>query len=138
MNILFQGVQNRDILTTGAYQFPFNDNGRGQAYAYNLNRYTSSNTSATLPRVTIQNEVNNYLASSLYVQDASYIRLKNVEIGYTFDSKILPSAVIKGLRIFVNGQNLATFSKYKDSDPEDYTGLYPLQRIINGGLSLKL
>lgn len=138
MNILFQGVQNRDILTTGAYQFPFNDNGRGQAYEYNLNRYTATNTSGTLPRVTIQNEVNNYLASSLYVQDASYVRLKNLEIGYTFNSNILPSSVIKGLRIFVNGQNLATFSKYKDSDPEDYTGLYPLQRIINGGLTLKL
>ncbi|MEJ7780271.1 MAG: SusC/RagA family TonB-linked outer membrane protein [Daejeonella sp.] len=138
MNVLFQGVQNRDILTTGNYQFPFNDNGRGQAYAYNLNRYTASNTSATLPRVTIQNEVNNYLTSSLYVQDASYIRLKNFEIGYTFNNNILPSSVIKGLRLFVNGQNLATFSKYKDSDPEDYTGQYPLQRIINGGLSLKL
>ena len=139
MNILFQGVENRDILTMGNYQFPFNNNGKGQAYVYNLNRYTPATAStATLPRVTIHNEVNNYQTSSLYVRDASYIRLKNVEIGYTFNSKFLPSALIKGLRVFVNGLNLATFSKYKDADPENYTGLYPIQRIINGGLSLKL
>ncbi len=139
MNILFQGVENRDILTNGSYQFPFNSNGQGQAFAYNLNRYTAGTAAtATLPRVTIQNEVNNYLTSSLYVQDASYIRLKNLEIGYTINPKILPSSVISGLRVFVNGQNLATFSNYKDSDPENYMGLYPIQRIINGGLSIKL
>ncbi len=139
MNVLFQGVQNRDILTTGDYQFPFNNDGKGQAYAYNMNRYTPGTAAAaTLPRVTIYNEVNNYLTSTLYVKDASFIRLKNFEIGYTINSKLLPAAVVKGLRIFVNGQNLATFSKYKDSDPEDYTGLYPMQRVVNGGLSIKL
>ncbi|MEJ7691731.1 SusC/RagA family TonB-linked outer membrane protein [Daejeonella sp.] len=139
MNVLFQGVENRDIVTTGYYQFPFSLNGQGPAFTYNLNRYTPGTAStATLPRVTIQNEVNNYLTSSLYVQDASYIRLKNLEIGYTVNPKILPSSVIRGLRLFVNGQNLSTFSKYKDSDPENYMGLYPLQRIINGGLSIKL
>ena len=139
MNVLFQGVENRDILTIGNYQFPFNLNGQGQAFSYNLNRYTPATAStATLPRVTIQNEVNNYLTSSLYVQDASYIRLKNLEVGYTVNPKILPSSVIRGLRLFVNGQNLATFSKYKDADPENYMGLYPLQRVINGGLSIKL
>jgi len=139
MNILFQGVENRDILTTGNYQFPFNNDGKGEAYTYNMNRYTPATAStATLPRVTLFNEVNNYLTSSLYVKDASYIRLKNFEIGYTFNPNLLPTTVIKGVRLFVNGQNLATFSKYKDSDPENYTGLYPLQRIFNGGLSIKL
>ncbi|MCE6991413.1 SusC/RagA family TonB-linked outer membrane protein [Dyadobacter sp. CY323] len=138
LTVLFQGIQNRDILTSGNYQFPFSDNGRGQAYDYHLNRYTPGTAAtATLPRVTIQNEVNNYLTSSLYVRNGGFIRLKNLELGYSLPAKILAAARIKGLRLFVNAQNLATFSKYKDSDPENYTGLYPLQRVLNGGLSVK-
>jgi hypothetical protein len=139
MNVLVQGVAHRDILTTGNYEFPIINSGLGQAYEYNLNRYTAqTGSTATLPRVILGNDINNYIASSLFVQNGSFLRLKNVELGYTFGAKGLSAAKIKGLRLFVNGQNLLTSSKYQESDPEDYTGLYPLQRVINGGLSIKL
>ncbi|MXV13779.1 SusC/RagA family TonB-linked outer membrane protein [Hufsiella ginkgonis] len=139
VSILFQGVKNRDILTTGDYQFAFGSNGKMNAYERALNRWTPATAAtATLPRVTIASNPNNFLTSSLYVRNGDYVRLRNAEIGFTVNGKYLPSSVIKGLRIFVNGQNLATFSKYKDADPENYTSLYPIQRIINGGLSVKL
>ncbi len=139
MNILFQGVSNRDILTTGNYEYPFTNAGLGQAFAYNLNRYTPATAAtATLPRVTLGTDVNNYIASSLFVRNGNYIRLKNFELGFSFGSKYLSAAKIKRVRLFVRGENLLTFTSYKESDPEDYTGLYPLQRIINGGLSVKL
>jgi hypothetical protein len=139
MNVLVQGVAHRDILTAGNYEFPISNNGFGQAYEYNLNRYNAQNAStATLPRVTLGTDINNYIASSLFVRNGSFLRLKNVELGYSFGGKALASAKIKGIRVFVNGENLLTASEYKESDPEDYTGLYPLQRVINGGLSIKL
>ena len=138
-NVLFQGVSNRDILTTGNYVFPFANNGMGQAFQSNLNRYTPQTAAtATLPRVTLGADINNYIASSLFVRNGNYIRLKNLELGFSFSNKYLSAAKIKKVRLFLRCENLLTFSKYKDADPEDYTGLYPIQRIINGGLSVKL
>lgn len=139
MNVLFQGVANREIMTTGDYEFPFNNNGKGQAFEYNLDRYTPQSAStATLPRVTLGTDVNNYISSSLFLRNGNYIRLKNIELGYSFGTRLLSSVKVKRIRVFINAHNLATFSKYKESDPENYKGLYPLQRIINGGLSVKL
>lgn len=139
MNVLLQGVANRDIVTNGSYNLPFQNDGRGQAYQSNLNRYTPATAStATMPRVTLGTNINNYVTSSLYVQNGNYMRLKNFELGYSFSNKFLSAAKIKSLRLFVNGQNLLTTAKYDEADPEIYTSVYPLQRIINGGLSVKL
>ncbi len=139
MNILLQGVFNRDIVTNGSYNFPFQNGGRGQAYESNLNRYTPATaTTATLPRITIGTNINNYVTSSLYVQNGNYMRLKNLELGYSFSNKFLSAAKIKSIRVFINGYNLLTTAKYHEADPEVYTAVYPLQRIINGGLSVKL
>lgn len=140
LSVLVQGVANRDILVTGNYEFPFNSsNATGQAWEYNLNRYTpATSTTATLPRVTLGVDNNNYITSSLFVRRANYLRLRNAEIGFSFSPGLLSRVRIKRLRVFVNGQNLATWSSYKESDPENYTGQYPIARIINGGLSVKL
>ncbi len=138
MSILLQGVFNRDIVTNGSYNLPFQNGGKGQAYESSLNRYTPQTAStATLPRVTLGTNINNYVTSSLYVQNGNYVRLKNMELGYSFGNKFLSAGKIKSIRVFVNGQNLLTASKYKDADPEVYFGVYPLERVINGGLSVK-
>lgn len=139
LNVLLQGVLNRDIVTNGSYNLPFQNGGRGQAYESNLNRYTPETAAtATMPRVTIGTNINNYVTSSLYVQNGNYMRLKNLEVGYSFSNKFLSAARIRSIRLFVNGYNLLTTSKYNEADPEVYTAVYPLQRIINGGLSVKL
>jgi TonB-linked SusC/RagA family outer membrane protein len=138
-NVLFQGAANRDILVNGSYEFPFANNGLGNAFQYNLNRWTPQTAAtATLPRVTLGTDLNNYIASSLFVRNGNYVRLKNAELGFSFTNKLLTAAKIRGIRIFIKGQNLLTWSKYKESDPEDYTGLYPIQQVVNGGLSVKL
>ena len=139
MHVLLQGIANRDILTYGNYNLPFQNGGRGQAYQSNLNRYTPETAAtATLPRVTVGTNINNYVISSLYLKNGNYMRLKNFELGYSFGNKFLSKAKIKSIRIFINGQNLLTASKYDEADPEAYTGLYPVQRVINGGLTVKL
>jgi len=140
MNILLQGVFNRDIVTNGSYNTPFQGNGRAQVYESSLNRYTTATAAtATRPRVTIGTNINNYVTSSLYVENGNYMRLKNLELGYSFSNKLLSAIKIKSVRLFVNGFNLLTTSKYKDADPEIYfSGVYPVQRIVNGGLTVKL
>ncbi|MEJ7830846.1 MAG: TonB-dependent receptor, partial [Segetibacter sp.] len=138
-HVLFQGVANRYIVNNGSFALPFQNGGIGQAYEGNLNRYTPETAStATLPRVTIGTNINNYVTSSLYIKNGNYIRLKNLELGYSFSNRFLSAAKIRSIRVFINGQNLLTASKYNEADPEVFSGTYPLQRIINGGLSVKL
>jgi hypothetical protein len=67
----------------------------------------------------------------------NYLRLKNLELGYTLPSSINKAIGIEGLRFYVNGNNLLTLTKEKFIDPELQAGTdYPLQRIVTGGLTL--
>ena len=64
--------------------------------------------SAKAPAISFTNKVNNYRDSDLWLRDASYLRLKNVEIGYNFPKKILSKINIRSLRVFATGYNLLT------------------------------
>ncbi|MDR0261856.1 MAG: TonB-dependent receptor [Sphingobacterium sp.] len=79
-------------------------------------------------------------ANNFWLNDASFLRLKNVEIGYTLSSEALSRLKLGGLRFYLNGFNLLTLTKVKDYDPEGSSGsgqFYPQQRIINVGVNLK-
>lgn len=92
---------------------------------------------AILPRLSFTAKSNNTVNSSVYYVDASYIRLKNIELGYTFQRiPLIPQ--IKSLRIYFSGYNMLTFSKFKANDPESASSSinYPLTRIMNLGLNL--
>ncbi|MNG75381.1 Vitamin B12 transporter BtuB [compost metagenome] len=78
--------------------------------------------------------------STFWLNNASFLRLKNVEIGYTLPNEVLSRLKLGGLRFYVNGFNLLTITKVKDYDPEGDSGsgqFYPQQRIINVGANLK-
>src|SRR5690606_34811775 len=78
--------------------------------------------------------------NTFWLNNASFLRLKKVEIGYTLPSESLSRLKLGGLRFYANGFNLLTFSKVKDYDPEGNSGsgqFYPQQRIINIGVNLK-
>ena len=73
------------------------------------------------------------------MKDASYFRLKNLELGYNFSEKFLQKLNIGDFRIYVNGYNLITFDKIKWFDPEgdnDRGEFYPQNKIFNVGLSI--
>lgn len=92
---------------------------------------------AILPRLSFTSKANNTVASSVYYADASYARLKNLEIGYTFRNfKFLPQ--LQQLRLYFSVYNLLTFSKFKANDPESATSTvnYPITRIFNFGLNV--
>lgn len=78
--------------------------------------------------------------NTFWLNDASFLRLKNAEIGYTLPAETLSKLKLGGLRFYLSGFNLLTFSKVKDYDPEGNSGsgqFYPQQRIVNVGVNLK-
>lgn len=75
-------------------------------------------TSNTMPRVSFSSSSNNKYPSSRFLEDGSYVRLKNLQIGYTIPNKIVTKYGIKSLRIYATGQNLWTYTKYTGLDPE--------------------
>ena len=108
------------------------------------NRFNEiNNPNGTYPKVS--ERASSAVSGGLYnntfwLNNASFLRLKNVEIGYTLPSEVLSRLKLGGLRFYVNGFNLLTLTKVKDYDPEGSNGsgqFYPQQRIINVGLNLK-
>ena len=94
---------------------------------------------ATFPRMTLSGSENNTKDSDFWVRDASYIRLKNVEIGYDFKGESLRRLGVKALRIYANGYNLITLENLKVADPESRTSRlpdYPLTKIYNVGVKM--
>ena len=94
---------------------------------------------AKWPRATIDGVKNNYRDSELWVKDASYLRLKNIEIGYNFRLPFMPKIGMEKMRVFMTGYNLLTFDKLKISDPESMSSgvpQYPVMRVINFGLNV--
>jgi len=109
-----------------------------------LNRWQKPGDKAPLPRVTQDGfdpifQVTNFHGSTGAYSDATYARLQNASITYTFQPSFLKKAKISGLSVYVRGQNLLTISKYKNLDPENLSAgaMGPL-RIITGGLNITL
>ena len=137
LSMLWQGVANHDIINSGNSWWAFQNDGKGQAWEHNLNRWTAENAgSATYPRVSVGTNVNNDVASSFWVHSGAYLRLKNAELSYTFDHLHIKHFSLHDIKVFINGLNLLTFTSYKDADPETLNSSYPIQRIFNGGLSI--
>lgn len=83
-----------------------------------LDRWTPTNTDATYPRL-YQSQTHNLLFSDYWMEDASYLRLKNVQIGYSFPKKLLSKIKFETLRVYFSADNLLTFSNYFGAyDPE--------------------
>ena len=123
------------------YRRPFGDtNNRGAMKYLYENRWTPETAdTATLPRVTFNNAGNNYLNSTLWLKDASYLRLKNMQIGYTFNGSWLKKFGISNLRLYATGENLLTFDYIKYFDPEATDGgrfEYPMLMVGNLGLNI--
>ncbi len=94
---------------------------------------------ATYPRMTLSGSSNNTKNSDFWLRDASYVRLKNLELGYNFKSAFLKNMGVNNLRTFINGTNLVTIDKLDIADPESKTAndsKYPLTKVFNLGVKL--
>jgi hypothetical protein len=89
---------------------------------YMLDRWQGSGTSNSVPRAVAGASINTDIFSDFYVEDASFVRLQNVQIGYTFNQDKIKSIGIDKLRIYVSGNNLFTISDYLGYDPSASNG----------------
>lgn len=110
-------------------------------YQYENTWRSSEDTyTAKFPRITATNRKNNFeKGSDLYLINASYLRLKNIEIGYNFDFPFMKKMKLNSCRMYVNGYNLLTFTAFDWGDPESRQSdrpNYPLTRVFNIGLKL--
>lgn len=140
LNTFFQGVQGINIFPTANLAYPFN-NGAGITKEWATNSWTEDNRNASLPLLTTATgATENYQNSTFWLKDASYLRLKNVQLNYTFPTRLISKASLNKLTVFINGQNLMTFSRYKMFDPEKNIGNdnmyeYPSLKTYSFGLS---
>jgi TonB-linked SusC/RagA family outer membrane protein len=127
---------NRGIIGTA----PFVGRQRALLKVYADDHWSEDNRNlfARYPRLSETNISNNEQRSTWFMQNGAFLRLKSVEIGYTFPQKVLQKMYISGLRLYLSGTNLLTFSKFKLWDPEMAgNGLgYPVQRVFNLGVQL--
>jgi hypothetical protein len=116
---------------------------------YFNNHWTPNNPSNRYTRITYNDDVTtSNVPSSQYVEDGSYLRLKNLQIGYTIPAQPLGSFSIPKIRVYVSSQNLVTITKYSGLDPEIGVtngsatasgidaGSYPLSRYYTLGLNV--
>ncbi|GAB2686348.1 SusC/RagA family TonB-linked outer membrane protein [Mucilaginibacter koreensis] len=142
LSVILQGVNNRDILFNNVLANGFSAVGflnySGQGYDLINARWTPETAgTATQPRSSLGN-ANNTAYSSLYIRSGDYFRLKNAEIGYNLPFQWVRKLKISGIRVFANGENLLTLYGYKGVDPEVYGIAYPIQRVFNAGINIKL
>lgn len=127
-------------LLSSMYRVPFGESNNSAVMKYMIeDAWTpEKGNSAKAPALSFKSKSHNYQDSDLWLRDASYVRLKNIELGYSFPSSLMKKAHIGSLRLFVSGYNLLTFDKLKVSDPEanpDGTA-YPLIKVVNVGLKV--
>ncbi|UAY55280.1 SusC/RagA family TonB-linked outer membrane protein [Arachidicoccus terrestris] len=146
LNFLIQGVQNRDIYVNNLTMdagFLGQNNGYGQAYEQIQNRWTPETAgSAVYPALSAGGNGYNYnpifASSSLFLHNGNYIRLKNVGIAYTLPYSWTERLKVGSIKVFANALNLWTWAAYDSVDPEISLPSYPMQRVINTGINIKL
>lgn len=143
LNIFGIGSEGNDIFNaTVRYDFTYTN--RPQAI---LNRWTGPGTSDTEPRVNLNDPNQNVRISDRFVEDGSFFRLKNVQLGYTLPREWMQKVKVDKLRLYVTASNLLTITQYSGLDPEIGTigsalelgidkGFYPQSRTFLGGVQL--
>lgn len=136
LSMLFQAALNRTVYLEGKAWHAFQNNGKISTFA--LGRWTKDTAdTATYPRLSTTGDKNNYLYSSFWQRNGDFLKLRNVELGYTISGPKMAKAGIQGLRIYLSGTNLFSLDHMEGyADPEVLYG-YPAVRTFNLGFNLK-
>jgi TonB-linked SusC/RagA family outer membrane protein len=119
-----------DVAQTNAYFW----NGWGD---YNYSNFVLDHAGAEYPRLTYYKVNNNFQSSDFWLTKGDYFKIQNVELSYTIPAKMVQFMGSRGIKIYVRGANLMTFSKIKEVDPESMNSgvsIYPLFKTITGGV----
>ena len=145
LEVLFQGAAGAsvNILDNKNQVMAFVNNGNAyeiakNAWAYYPEQGIDTRATATYPRLTTQSNENNYQTSSMWIKNADYLKLRNLELGYNINALRLQKAGIDNFRVYLSAQNLLTISgllKHYNMDPERISG-YPTIKSYNVGVSI--
>lgn len=140
LSVFIQGVSGVDVFDATYRQ----DIASGNFPTWVLSRWTGEGTSNRVP-ILRQGDSKNWVISDLYVQDGSYLRMKNLSLGYTLPRNLTQKFSVSRLRVYAMAENLVTWTKYWGFDPEigtsgtslgvDY-GVYPQARTFTIGFNL--
>ncbi|MCB9300552.1 MAG: TonB-dependent receptor [Lewinellaceae bacterium] len=118
LSVLVQGVEGNDVYFLYG-NFAYETQSRGfNSYAEILDRWTPDNPNGSIPKVSIDDRNGNRRISTRFLEDGSYLRVRNITLGYTFNNLLKNAKAITGLRAYVSVQNAFTFTKYPGLDPE--------------------
>lgn len=133
LSAFFQGVSGRTVYLGSNYYKAFQ--GRGKVSEVALGRWTPETAAtATYPRLSAADDLNNFQTSTFWQRNGSFIKLRTLELGYTFKNII--KSRDSDLRLFVNGNNLFSLDHISDTDPEVQTG-YPVVRTFSFGAKIQ-
>lgn len=142
-SMFLQGVGKRSRWMRGESVEAFHNNNEGPVLDFHIDRWTPENRDASYPRLTMGTEsTNNATKSDFWIQNAAYLRVKNIQVGYTFPKAMLEKIRFKDLQVYLSGENPFVFTKMKGGwDPEynaDGSGrAYPVARVWSVGLNVK-
>lgn len=139
LNIQFQGATGltKYLNTVGVWDCMKGNNNLSNHYLVNAWRPDSDNSSAIYPRLTTQDNQNNYRGNTIWNKNLNWLKLRNMEIYYRLPDSWMKKIFISDAKIYVQGENLLTFSNMKVMDPEVLGTSYPVMKGINLGVSLK-
>ncbi|TFZ64646.1 TonB-dependent receptor [Hymenobacter sp. UV11] len=140
LSIFIQGVQGNDVYNLNRYITETALSGTTNGTTNLLNRWTGPGTSNDVPRAYVGN-ANNLRVSTHFIEDGSYVRLKNLTFGYTLPRTLLNRITANQVRFYLTAQNLATLTHYTGFDPEVSAsgidqGVYPQARVLIGGVNI--
>ena len=133
---LFQGVAGYEVMWKDSFNMGYLNYGGKINKEIAEGAWRPGRTDATFPRLLTRTNTINDQPSDFWVENKSYLRLKNVQLGYTFPSAWMTKAGISKLRLYVAGENLLTFTEYRGIDPEVGGTTYPTLRQYIFGINL--
>ncbi|MDR2362455.1 MAG: TonB-dependent receptor [Prevotellaceae bacterium] len=130
-SVFLQGVLQRDMMVRGELVEPFHEGYGYTMYEHMLDYWTPTNTDARYPRLATGNTLNygKGYGSDLFIFDGAYMRVKNIMLGYTLPESLSQKIGLKKARLYINAQNLFTFSNISFLDPESS----PYDNNMNSG-----
>ena len=139
-SMFWQGVYDQDVYNNQKFQTDFwaiTDGGSNKGTRL-LDAWNTNNTGSSIPRLSTMNTADEGRASSYYVENGSYLKLRTLQVGYTIPSSILSKLKMTSARVYLSGQNLLTIksNSLTCSDPENPNWNYPLSTSVSFGLQV--
>ncbi|MBC6605557.1 TonB-dependent receptor [Hymenobacter sp. BT188] len=139
VQVFLQGVQGLEAYNNAKFRTDFASIASGENWGERLlDAWSPTNTGSSIPALTLQNSNNEGRASTYFIENASYLKLRNIQLGYSLPSTLVNKIKLQGVRVYVQSQNLFTVKskEYTGPDPEVTNYQYPVPRIFTTGLNV--